>query len=166
MALDVTYTGFDRPEDREFVDRHLLPSINEVIGHGLADLEVLLFRPEQVWMDGATFDRVVAEAVAATHPGMPVARQGAYDDAIHDGYVVILLNEDAGAVWTYLTRKGLLHEVTEAQSKARSRFGIPGVQEVLRDAYMTLLSKQLRKIVAGFEINLVATGELSGASHR
>ena len=166
MALDVTYIGCDRPEDREFVDAHLLPLIKEVIGHGLADLEVLLFRPEQVWMNGATFNRVVADAVTTIHPGMPVARKDAYDDAIHDGFVVIFLNEDAGAVWTYLTRKGLLHEATEAQAKARPRFGTPRVKEILRDAYMTLLSKQLRKIVAGFQSNLIAAGEPSNAPHR
>ena len=166
MALDVTYIGCDRPEDREFIGAHLLPLIKEVIGQGLADLEVLLFRPEQVWMNDVTFDRVVAEAVATIHPGMPVARRGAPDDAVHDGYVIAFLNEDAGAVWTYLTRKGLLHQPTDAQVKARSRFGIPGVEEKLRDAYTTLLSKQLRKIVAGFENNLVPAGESADASHR
>jgi len=159
MALDVTYVGCDRPEDREFVDRHLLPLVNEVIGQGLADLEVLLFRPEQVWMNGATFNRVVADAVTTIHPGMPVARKDAYDEAIHDGYVVVFLNEDAGAVWTYLTRGQLLYEATTAQVKGRSRFGIPGVEELLRDAYTTLLSKQLRKLIAGFESNLVPAGE-------
>ena len=166
MALDVTYIGCERPDDREFIEAHLLPLIKEVIGQGLADLEVILFRPEQVWMNGVTFDRVVAEAVAIIHPGMPVARKGAYDDAVHDGYVVAFLNEDAGAVWTYVTRKGLLFQPTDAQVKARSRFGIPGVEEILRDAYTTLLSKQLRKIVAGFESDLVPAGDLSNASHR
>ena len=167
MAGTIIYYGeCNQPGHREFIKAHLLPLIEEVIGPGLADLEVLFIRPEQVWMNDVTFDRVVAEAVAATHPGMPVAREGAPDDAVHDGYVVALLNEDAGAVWIYLTRKGLLKEGTDAQIQARSRFGIPGVKEIFRDAYMTFLSKQLRTIVAGFESNLVPAGESSDASRR
>ena len=126
MAGQVIYQGdSEQPVHREFIDAHLLPRVVEVLGRGMSDVDVVFVRPEQARMTDAEFDRALAEAVRASHPGAEVVRTGGFDAAAvvtfnsapltfggrpltlggevaHDGYALVLIDDSVGAMCIYV----------------------------------------------------------------
>lgn len=168
MAGQVIYQGdSEQPVHREFIDAHLLPRVVEVLGRGMSDVDVVFVRPEQARMTDAEFDRALAEAVRASHPGAEVVRTGGFDAAAvvtfnsapltfggrpltlggevaHDGYALVLIDDSVGAMCIYLSRRHL--------------FDARGTVSAIRGLYLDLLGKQLSKLVAGMRSDLVPAG--------
>ncbi len=145
MALDVTYIGCDRPEDREFVDRHLLPYVMGVLEDKASHVRVALVRLTRDASAGDGLDRLVREVANQLRPGVSVLRKRTDDDKDADGYALLLVFDHAEAGWTYLPREVLLQPRRATAT--------------IRRLYTAILGARLEVLVAGFDYGSTADGE-------
>lgn len=146
MASKILYHGdCANPPHREFLDTLLTPVVREVLGRDSVEVDVVFVRPEQVHMNDSQFDEFVQGAVQSLYRDISVIRKGEYDDAVHDGYVVTLVDAEVGATWIYIARKAILT-------------GHWTVRSGINRLCLQVLSDQLRVIVRGFPNNAVTAG--------